>query len=265
MLTLHEKANWDIDPGLNDRYMFAEPDPPLANTLNRLEAVGFPKAERVGLTQVTADVALNKATARHQGVVRLYDHTVETMRQLRSVDGRWPEDTLARLKSTPAAFAAYVLRVLDGDTIVLSNVRGSSDGYRVRLIGMDAPEWSHPNKPINKKLAEESRDALEELMHVSIVPDALRADPSVCVVLDPSQGLFDRYGRVLAHVFGQIRGLWSLDRFPVYVNANHVYVGMAKEYAPGGPHLGFETIHEAQTQARDDRVGFWSEKGEWEG
>ena len=36
----------------------------------------------------------------------------------------------------------HVKRVIDGDTILLSN------GERVRLIGVDTPETKHPSKPV---------------------------------------------------------------------------------------------------------------------
>ncbi len=39
-------------------------------------------------------------------------------------------------------YEAKVLRVIDGDTIELTN------GERVRYIGIDTPETKHPNEPV---------------------------------------------------------------------------------------------------------------------
>jgi micrococcal nuclease len=46
-----------------------------------------------------------------------------------------------------AAFAAQVVRVVDGDTLV-ARVGGSGPSLRVRVIGVDTPETVKPNTPV---------------------------------------------------------------------------------------------------------------------
>jgi len=76
----------------------------------------------------------------------------------------------------------FVDRVVDGDTIVLS------DGKKVRLIGVDTPETKHPNKPVEyfgKEATEFTRRMCEGKQ----------------VRLEYDQEKIDRYGRTLAYVF----------------------------------------------------------------
>jgi endonuclease YncB( thermonuclease family) len=75
-------------------------------------------------------------------------------------------------------------RVLDGDTIELSDRR------RIRLIGINAPEFARRGQPA-EAFAAQARDTLSALLSKSGQRIALRygADPQ------------DRYGRTLAHIF----------------------------------------------------------------
>src|SRR5436305_346952 len=47
----------------------------------------------------------------------------------------------------PDAFAARVLRVVDGDTLIASPAGGAGD-VRVRIIGVDTPETVKPDTPV---------------------------------------------------------------------------------------------------------------------
>ena len=73
--------------------------------------------------------------------------------------------------------------VLDGDTLLLS------DGRRVRLLGVNAPEVAHADQPA-EPFATAARRALEQL----VAPPA-----RVGLRYEPERE--DRYGRTLAHVF----------------------------------------------------------------
>ena len=73
-------------------------------------------------------------------------------------------------------------RVVDGDTIILSN------GERVRLIGVDTPETKHPNKPVQyfgKEASAFSKRMVEGKE----------------VTLEYGQQKRDKYGRLLAYVY----------------------------------------------------------------
>ncbi|MDA1000340.1 MAG: thermonuclease family protein [bacterium] len=84
--------------------------------------------------------------------------------------------------AAPETTRSRVVRVIDGDTIVLAS------GLRVRYIGVDTPEIHHPRRPVEclgRKAAERNR----ELVEGKIV--LLRRD-----VRDT-----DRYGRLLRYVY----------------------------------------------------------------
>jgi endonuclease YncB( thermonuclease family) len=76
-----------------------------------------------------------------------------------------------------------VTHVYDGDTVKLS------DGRKVRLIGIDAPEIGHRGEP-SQPLAEEARHALESL---------LRSARRIGLRYDTERR--DQYGRLLAHLY----------------------------------------------------------------
>jgi endonuclease YncB( thermonuclease family) len=78
---------------------------------------------------------------------------------------------------------AEVRGVLDGDTLLLA------DGRKVRLLGINAPEVGHEDRPA-EPFATAARRALEQL-----------AAPPGRVGLRYEQERQDHYGRTLAHVF----------------------------------------------------------------
>ena len=51
-----------------------------------------------------------------------------------------------RRVTVPKVYEAIVLRVVDGDTIVVD--LGDGEKTKVRLIGVDTPETVHPRKPV---------------------------------------------------------------------------------------------------------------------
>ena len=82
---------------------------------------------------------------------------------------------------------AQVLRVLDGDTVV---VRLDGKETRVRLIGVDAPESVDPRQPV-QRFARESA----EFHH------ALVEGKTVRLVYEPAGARMDLYGRTLAYLY----------------------------------------------------------------
>jgi len=124
----------------------------------------------------------------------------------------------------------FVKRVIDGDTIVLSN------NERVRYIGINTPEVSHPKKPVewmgreatafNKKLVEHKY-----------------------VRLEYDVDLRDKYGRLLAYVF--------VDN--THVNAELVRMGYAQVYTVP-PNVKYTDLFlSIQREARQAKKGLWSE------
>ena len=111
-----------------------------------------------------------------------------------------------------------IAKVIDGDTIKLS------DGTRVRLHGIDAPER---NQPYGKKAARE----LNRLLGSSVYVEATDTD---------------RFGRTIAV-------LWTING--VNVNLEMVCTGAAwwyERYARGDTEL-----RECQESARESNLGLW--------
>lgn len=92
--------------------------------------------------------------------------------------------------------SAIVARIIDGDTLDLT------DGRRVRLIGINAPELGHGRAP-DQPLARAAREQLAELVAVGGRSDT----PTVTLYFGAERR--DRHGRWLAHVS---RGGRSVER-----------------------------------------------------
>jgi len=91
---------------------------------------------------------------------------------------------------------AQVVRVIDGDTIVVST--DGADDLRVRLIGVDAPE-------INEAGGQEAADFLERIVR-----------PGTTVILEFDEVRYDRFGRTLAYVWSSDFGLCDEAVFFAY-------------------------------------------------
>jgi micrococcal nuclease len=124
--------------------------------------------------------------------------------------------------------ALKVIRVVDGDTVVLS------DGRTIRYIGVDTPERGRPfyeaAKNFNRKLVQGKVMELE---------------------FDIER--YDRYGRLLAYVFVRdARGK------RIFVNAELVSNGFAKVYTKP-PNVRYADLFvRLQEDAREKRRGLWS-------
>jgi micrococcal nuclease len=86
---------------------------------------------------------------------------------------------------TPVRTLARVVRVVDGDTIV---VEIDGEEYRVRYIGIDTPETVHPDRPVEWMGPE-----------ASAANKALVGGKRVYLEKDLSET--DQYGRLLRYVF----------------------------------------------------------------
>lgn len=82
---------------------------------------------------------------------------------------------------------AEVLRVVDGDTLVVDRGRGPET---VRLIGVDAPESVHPDPALNTDAGYKASDFLRDLL-----PDGTE------VWLEKDVTELDRFGRLLRYVW----------------------------------------------------------------
>lgn len=131
-----------------------------------------------------------------------------------------PEDSATR--------SGRVLRVLDGDTIVVQGVG------TVRYIGIDTPELHHPRKPVERFAARAAA------MNRSMV-----GDRTVRLVTDVEER--DVHGRLLAYVYVG----------DVMVNARLVALGAAEQF-PFPPN----TLHRAEF-ARLEQQAMRARRGQW--
>ena len=128
-----------------------------------------------------------------------------------------------------------VAKVIDGDTLDIS-VSGSD--VRIRLIGLDTPETVDPRK-IVQCFGREASDKAKQML----------TGTSVHLELDPSQGMYDKYGRVLAYIF-----LADDTLFNKYMIAE----GYGHEYTYDLPYKYQNDFRAAEKSAREQQKGLWS-------
>jgi micrococcal nuclease len=132
-----------------------------------------------------------------------------------------------RVQPRVATTAAGVVRVVDGDTLVL---RGRG---RVRLIGVDAPElWSRRDC-----FGAEAARALRRL-----------APPGTVVRVAGDTRPRDRYGRLLLY-------LWTPQG--VFVNAALVRAGFARAMVVPPDTGRAAVLRDAEAAARRAQAGLW--------
>ncbi len=127
-----------------------------------------------------------------------------------------------------------VLRVIDGDTIVVS------PHEKVRLIGVDTPETVHPKKAVEcfgKDAKEFTRSAVE--------------GKTVLLVFDQTNSARhhkDKYGRILAYVYLEDGSM--LNRELVRQGFAHAYTRF--------PFRRLVEFRELERAARAQAIGLWS-------
>ncbi len=137
--------------------------------------------------------------------------------------------------ATAEAGMAEVVRVVDGDTIV---VRIDGQEEKVRLIGINTPESVDPRKPVEcfgKDASKHAAELLPEGTAVRLVRDVEARD---------------RYQRLLAYVYRADDGL--------FVNLAQVTDGFAEPatYPPNVAHV--DEFAAAARTARDRNIGLWA-------
>ncbi|MEZ8219227.1 micrococcal nuclease [Candidatus Fervidibacteria bacterium JGI MDM2 SSWTFF-3-K9] len=124
--------------------------------------------------------------------------------------------------------ALKVVKVVDGDTVVLS------DGRTLRYIGVDAPERGQP-------FYEAAKNFNRRLVQGRVVE------------LEFDIERYDRYGRLLAYVF-----IRDAKGKRIFVNAELVSNGFAKVYTKP-PNVRYaDLLFRLQEEAREKRKGLWS-------
>jgi len=127
-----------------------------------------------------------------------------------------------------------VIRVVDGDTLVLS------PNEKVRLIGVDTPETKHPKKPV-QCFGLEAKEFTGKMA----------AGKKIRLELDQANaatGHKDRYGRTLGYVYLEDG---------VFLNAEIIRQGYGHSYTRF-PFRYLEEFRALQRQARAVGRGLWS-------
>jgi len=132
-----------------------------------------------------------------------------------------------------ASDTATVLRVIDGDTLVVK-VDGREE--KVRLIGVDTPETVHPNKPVEYFGKE-----------ASAFTKRMAEGKEVRLEADPENDDRDRYGRLLRYVWLPDGRLLNL--LIVQEGYGHAYT----KY----PFSRMEEFRKAEREARELGRGLW--------
>ncbi len=132
---------------------------------------------------------------------------------------------------------ATIQRVIDGDTLIVS--LSGRDAVSVRLIGIDAPETYAGSMKEPECYAEAAtsflRNRLPEYTVVSLIPD-------------PTQDLYDRYGRLLAYV----------TEGSELINERLIIEGAAREYTyQGNAYEHRDRFIQAESMAQEDQKGLW--------
>lgn len=131
--------------------------------------------------------------------------------------------------------SAAVVRVVDGDTIVVDRGHGQE---KVRYIGVDTPETVDPSRPV-AWMGPEASAANERLVE------------GRSVVLEKDVSEVDRYGRLLRYVWLPDGTTWTL------VNLELVREGYAQvsTYPPDVKYV--DAYLAAQAVAREAGLGLW--------
>ena len=131
-------------------------------------------------------------------------------------------------------YKRLVIRVIDGDTIVVS------PNEKVRLIGVDTPETVHPKKAVQcfGKDAKEFTRRMVERRSIRLALDESNA----------ARDHKDRYGRTLAYVYFDDGTM---------LNAELIRRGYAHAYTRF-PFRHIVEFREMERVARSQAVGLWS-------
>ena len=131
--------------------------------------------------------------------------------------------------------AGTVVRVVDGDTIIVRGPGGRTED--VRLIGVDTPETVDPRRPVGCYGPEASAYTKHLLTGRTVI---LRYDRETN----------DRYGRYLAYV-------WLTGPHAQFVNARLVELGYGRAY-PFPPNTAHEALFAAlERRAAIGGQGLW--------
>jgi len=146
--------------------------------------------------------------------------------EIPSADGSTPAADALCVSPNHSREEARVTTVTDGDSF---EVEENGVAFRVRMIGLDAPEMG------KEPLADEARTALRNLVE----------GRTIVLVRDLSEA--DRYGRLLRFVF--VDG--------IFVNREMVRLGLARANAYPPDTACTDEFQVAEFESRQESIGLW--------
>jgi micrococcal nuclease len=145
-------------------------------------------------------------------------------------------NTPATVHADPIATTAFVLKIVDGDTIdIRDDVRGR---LRIRLLGIDTPETKKPGYTVGCWGPQASEFAKDTML-----------GERVALIRDPTQDVTDRYGRTLAYL-DKADG-WDYSVEAARAGAAHSYI------YHGHPAARADEIAAAEQEAKIAGRGLW--------
>jgi len=156
-----------------------------------------------------------------------------------------PHNPLPSNSTSPIEAGIYdLVRVVDADTLIIGDSNDRTKQYRIRLIGIDAPELARGNTPA-EPYANEATEFVKEMIE--------RADNKVRIAFDGEQ--LDQYRRTRAMVY-----LTMPDGSEVWLNRLLVERGLAHA------RLDFRFSHSAklhfalaELESRKHRRNMWKD------
>ena len=162
--------------------------------------------------------------------MRIY--LISTILVLFSFCSRTP--TSEQLKSQDQASYCPIKKFVDGDTYWLDD--GTTDGVKVRLIGINSPEPRNYFKMKEEPYGKEASTFMKKLI----------GSEKVRIELDVQEQ--DQYGRLLAYCYFEDGRM---------VNEEMVKAGYA-QVATYPPNVKYENLfYKAQVYARENKKGMW--------
>lgn len=147
------------------------------------------------------------------------------------------------------SFDYKIVDVVDGDTIKVKRLDGEKidgkDKVTLRLIGINTPETVDPRRPV-ECFGKEASKYMKTL-----------ADGKVAALeFDPSQGIYDKYNRLLAFVFIKESGVYPNN--VLFLNEKMIKDGYAFEYTYNIPHKYQMEFKALERDARNYEIGLWA-------
>ena len=136
-----------------------------------------------------------------------------------------------------------VVRVVDGDTIIVGNGDDDNQQYRIRFIGADTPETVKPNTPVEPFGPEASEFTKQKIAE---------AHNQVRLSFDGDE--VDKYGRSLAMVYLQMP-----NGDEIWLNKLLISEGLARaqlqyRFSKGAK----DAFRQAEAEAKAAKRGIWS-------